>query len=212
MLSLNPTFVDLDAPDTRSLLDRARGGDSAAFGEICRAYETRLLRQAMTLCGNETAAEELAEETLVEAWKSLGRYRGRCRFFTWLCAIQLNRWRNALRKQRPWPLAMLPGREREQYLKHLADLPDAGPLPDEAVQARQQAAAIWRCVQTLPLKQQQVIYLRFYVDDSLPGMAAALGCSLGTIKSRLFHALDKLRDMREMGAQFSELKMRQETL
>src|SRR5215469_957198 len=103
----------MDAPDTRSLLDRAHGGDVAAFGEICRAYETRLLRQAMTLCGNEAMAEELAQDTLVEAWKSLRRYNERCQFFTWLCAILLNRWRNTVRKKRPAPFSALPRHEHD---------------------------------------------------------------------------------------------------
>ncbi len=212
MLSLNSTFVDLEAPETRSLLDQARDGDAEAFGEICRAYETRLLRQAMTLCGNESMAEELAQDTLVEAWKSLRRYSGRCQLFTWLCAILLNRWRNTLRKKRPWVFARLGGHEREQFLKTLADLPDACPRPDQAAQMQEQARLIWQCVQTLPLKQQRVIYLRFYVDESLEGIAVALGCSLGTIKSRLYHALDKLRAMRELDAQFSYLKAQGETL
>jgi DNA-directed RNA polymerase specialized sigma24 family protein len=53
----------------------------------------------------------------------------------------------------------------------------------------------------LPAKQQQVIHLRFYVDDSLGGIAAALGCSVGTVKSRLFNALDKLRGMNALGEQ-----------
>src|SRR5439155_12223354 len=43
----------------------------------------------------------------------------------------------------------------------------------------------------LPAKHERVIYLRFYVDDSLEGIAAALGCSVGTVKSRLFHALER---------------------
>jgi RNA polymerase sigma-70 factor (ECF subfamily) len=58
----------------------------------------------------------------------------------------------------------------------------------------------------LPAKHQQVVYLRFYVDDSLEGIAAALGCPVGTVKSRLFHALDKLRGMSAMTAQFVDLK------
>jgi RNA polymerase sigma-70 factor (ECF subfamily) len=58
----------------------------------------------------------------------------------------------------------------------------------------------------LPTKHQQVIYLRFYVDNSLEGIAAALGCSVGTVKSRLFHALDKLRGMNALNAQWANLK------
>ena len=63
-----------------------------------------------------------------------------------------------------------------------------------------------QCVQALPAKHQQVIYLRFYVDDSLEGIAAALGCSVGTVKSRLFHALDKLRKMNAFSTQLSDFK------
>jgi len=206
VFSLNPAYVEIETTQTRSLLDQARSGDAEAFGEICRAYETRLLRQAMTLCGNESAAEELAQDTLVEAWKSLRRYNGRCQFFTWLCAILLNRYRNTLRKKRPMADAMLDKQERDELQNRITNFPDQHPMPDQAAQIREQAASIWRCVQTLPAKQQQIVYLRFYVDDSLEGIASALGCSVGTIKSRLFHALDKLRNMHALGSQFSDLK------
>ena len=72
--------------------------------------------------------------------------------------------------------------------------------PDEAAQRREQAALVRRCVEALPPKHQQVVHLRFYVDDSLEGIAAALGCSVGTVKSRLFHALNKLRGMKAAGS------------
>jgi RNA polymerase sigma-70 factor (ECF subfamily) len=97
VFSLSPTFVETEIPEMRSLLDQARAGDAEAFGEICRVHGTRLLRQAVALCGNLTLAEDLAQDTLVEAWKCLRRYNGRCQFFTWLCAILLNRYRNVLR-------------------------------------------------------------------------------------------------------------------
>jgi len=69
-----------------------------------------------------------------------------------------------------------------------------------------------QCVQALPAKHQQVIYLRFYVDDSLEGIAAALGCPVGTVISRLFHALDKLRKMDAFSVQLSDFKMKGEML
>lgn len=52
------------------------------------------------------------------------------------------------------------------------------------------------CADSLPPKQRQVVYLRFYVDDSLEAIASAVGCSVGTVKSRLFYALEKLRRMK----------------
>jgi RNA polymerase sigma-70 factor (ECF subfamily) len=204
--ALNPTFVEIETPNTRSLLDQARAGDARAFGEICRVHGTRLLRQAVALCGNVTLAEDLAEDTLVEAWRSLHRYNGRCQFFTWLCAILLNRYRNALRKNRLWPASTPGGRDQDEFEKHTGNLADRAALPDQAVERREQAALVRQCVQALPAKHQQVIHLRFYVDDSLEGIAAALGCSVGTVKSRLFHALEKLRKMNAFSGLLSDFK------
>jgi RNA polymerase sigma-70 factor, ECF subfamily len=189
----------MEAPDTRSLLELARAGDTGAYGEICRAYETRLLRHALGLCGNVSLAEELAQDTLVEAWKSLRRYNGRCQFFTWLCAILLNRYRNTLREKRPLPLSALTGNDQVVFETHLAGLADPNSRPDQTVQSREQAGTIRACLAALPPKHQQVIYLRFYVDDSLEEIAGALGCSVGTVKSRLFNALEKLRRMNALG-------------
>lgn len=198
--------MEMEIPDTRSLLDRARSGDAEAFGEICRVHETHLLRQAITLCGDVTLAEDLAQETLVEAWKCLRRYNGRCQLFTWLCAILLNRYRNTMREKRPQPFSAFHQHDQDGFEKGIANLSDRISSPDEAAQLREQAALVQKCIQALPAKHQQVIYLRFYVDDSLEGIAAALGCSVGTVKSRLFHALDKLRGMNALSAQFPNLK------
>lgn len=198
--------VENENPDTLELLALARAGDAEAFGEICRVHGTPLLRQAVALCGNLTLAEDLAQDTLVEAWKGLHRYNGRCQFFTWLCAILLNRYRNVLRANRLRPAASLGARNQDEFEKHTGNLPDHAALPDQAVELREQAVLVRQCVQALPAKHQQVIYLRFYVDDSLEGIAAALGCSVGTVKSRLFHALDKLRKMNAFSTQRSDFK------
>ncbi len=180
-----------------SLLELARAGDVEAYGELCRTYETPLLRHATQLCEDGTLAEDLAQETLVEGLKSLHRYNGRCRFFTWLCAILHNRYRNTLRRKQPWPISVLFSRETEAKAA-LPSVTDNQLQPDEATTVSEQAALVWRCVQALPSKQRQVVLLRFYVDDSLEGIAQAVGCSVGTVKSRLFHALEKLRRMKEL--------------
>ena len=195
MLTLNPTLTETTPSETRGFLAQARAGDAEAFGEVCRAYETRLLRQAMALCGSAALAEDLAQDTLVEAWRCLHRYNGRCQFFTWLCAILLNHYRNTVRQKRPMPFSAFQAHDQQGLRDSIGQLADGESLPDEAAQRREQAALVQRCIQALPAKHQQVIHLRFYVDDSLEGIAAALDCSVGTVKSRLFHALDKLRGM-----------------
>jgi RNA polymerase sigma-70 factor (ECF subfamily) len=206
VFSLNPTFVELETPDTRSLLDQARAGDTEAFCEICRVYETRLLRQAVALCRNTTLAEDLAQDTLIDAWKCLRRYNGRCQFFTWLCAILLNRYRNTIRRKRPLFFSTLSGHDRDEFQNRIDNLPGRDFPPNDAVELREEAELVRKCIEKLPAKHQQVIYLRFYAGDSLEGIAAALGCSVGTVKSRLFHALDKLRAMNALSAQFAHVK------
>ena len=206
MFGLNPTFVEIAPLETSDLLEQARAGDAEAFGEVCRMYETRLLRQAMGLCGQASLAEDLAQDTLVEAWKCLRRYNGQCQFFTWLCAILLNRYRNTVRARRSLRLSAWPEHDRHEFEEGFGRLIDPDSLPDVAAQHRERAALVRSCIEALPTKQQQVIYLRFYVDDSLGGIAVALGCSVGTVKSRLFHALDKLRGMNALSEQRGNLR------
>lgn len=200
MPDLSSTIVESDSSVTRDLLGLARAGDAEAFGEVCRLYETRLLMQGLAICGDFTKAEDLAQDTLVEAWKSLKRYNGQCRFFTWLCAILLNRYRNMRRARRPLAFSALVQLDQEQFQNQIDRLPSPEPLPDYAAALEEQALLVRKCIQALPPKHQQVVYLRFYADDSLEGIAAALGCSVGTVKSRLFNVLDKLRRMRALTA------------
>jgi RNA polymerase sigma-70 factor (ECF subfamily) len=188
-------FVAIEIPEARSFLEQAQAGDAEAFGELCRAYETRLLRQAVALCGDVALAEDLAQDTFIAAWKSVRRYNGKCQFFTWLCAILLHRHHNVHRRRRPSPLSALAGHDRDELQDRIDNVAGSDDPPDQAAQRRERAAQVQACIQALPPKHQQVIYLRFYVDDSLEGIAAALGCSVGTVKSRLFYALDKLRCM-----------------
>ena len=206
VFGLNPTFVEIAPSETSDLLEQARAGDAEAFGEVCRMYETRLLRQAMALCGQASLAEDLAQDTLVEAWKCLRHFNGQCQFFTWLCAILLNRYRNTVRARRSLPFSACPEHDRHEFEEGFGRLIDPDSLPDEVAQRGERAALVRRCIEALPTKQQQVVYLRFYVDDSLGGIAVALGCSVGTVKSRLFHALDKLRGMNALSEQRGNLK------
>src|SRR5256884_2655362 len=150
VFTLNPAFVEIDTSDTRSLLEQAHSGDTKAFGEVCRVYETRLLRQAIALCGNTTLAEDLAQDTLVEAWRSLRRYNGRCQFFTWLCAILLHRHRNCLRRKPGVSLSSLQGADQIEVQNRLNTLVDSGLSPDEAAQQREESTLVLQCIQALP--------------------------------------------------------------
>jgi RNA polymerase sigma-70 factor, ECF subfamily len=202
MFTVDPGSVEAEAiADSTGLVALAKRGDVDAFCRLCDENEVRVFRQAVALCGDLTMAEDLAQETFVEAWKCLSRFNERCQFFTWLCAILLHRYQNVVRRRRPLPLSSLskPDKENADYL--LDHLVDQRASPDEIAACVEQALALRECIQQLPAKHREVIYLRFYVGDSLEGIAAVLGCSIGTVKSRLFHALERLRSMRRIASE-----------
>ena len=191
--------ITADRPEiasTPDLLTRARAGESSAFCQLAAEHERRLLQQACGLTRDLSAAEDLVSETLVEAWRSLARYNGACRFSTWLFAILLHRHQKALRhaRSRPIPLASLPSVKADQCQQAQENLPTPGPSPAEEAMRKEAADRLRQAVEALPEKHQQVILLRFFEDASLPEIAVLLDCSVGTVKSRLHYALENLRE------------------
>jgi RNA polymerase sigma-70 factor (ECF subfamily) len=189
---------DRSEPATElELLSRARDGEAPAFCLLIEPRQARLLRQAVALAGDLSAAEDLVSETLVEAWKSLSRYDETCRLSTWLYAILLHRYQKAVRRARSRPLSLagLPFFEAAQHHERQQTVPASGPSPAEVAAQNEVFVRLRQCVERLPDKHRQIILLRFFEDASLPDMATLLGCSVGTVKSRLHHALEKLRKM-----------------
>jgi RNA polymerase sigma-70 factor (ECF subfamily) len=184
--------------ESQQLLQRARGGDAEAFCVLAQAHEQRLFQQAAALCCNPTTAEDLAADTILEAWKSIGRFDGSCQFSTWLYAILLHRHQKLVRRQRsrPVPLSRLPVGEDDASKQLLERLPDTQPSSSDVLARTDDAERLHEAVQALPEKHRQVVKLRFFEDAALPEIAAVLGLSVGTVKSRLHHALEKLRKMK----------------
>lgn len=180
------------------LLARAREGDAEAFCLVAEGCEGRLFRQAVALCRDESAAEDLVVETLGEAWKSLARYDGVCRFSTWLYGILVHRYLKQVRRagNQPVPFSRLGVEEAISGREVLENLPASQPGPLEEAERGELAVRLGQAMAALPDIHRQVILLRFYEGASLAEMAALLDCSVGTVKSRLHHALEKLRRMK----------------
>ncbi len=181
-----------------NLFSRARTGETQAFCLLIEPLQARLLRQAAALAGEVSTAEDLVSETLVEAWKSLARYDETCRFSTWLYAILLHRHQKSVRRaqSRPISLARLPLAETQELRDRHENIVATEISPAEAATRHEWFSALRQGVEELPAKHRQVVLLRFFEDASLPDMATVLGCSTGTVKSRLHHALEKLRKMK----------------
>ncbi|HTQ52186.1 MAG TPA: sigma-70 family RNA polymerase sigma factor [Candidatus Acidoferrales bacterium] len=183
---------------TPELLARARAGDADGFCLLIEPLQARLLRQAAALTGDLNLAEDLVSETLVEAWKSFPRYNASCQLSTWLYAILLHRYQKSVRRARSRPIALawLSLFEARNSCRKQENIIAAEPSPEEAVIQNETFAQLRQCIDLLPEKHTRVILLRFFEDASLADMALVLGCSVGTVKSRLHHALEKLRKMK----------------
>lgn len=181
--------MTFDAATEAELICHAQRGVSAAFVDLSRAHAERLYRSAWALCRDRQLAEDLAQETLLEAWQSLRRFDGRCRFATWLYGILRHRTLKALSRQ-------------ARSCQPRAELdPDSvrSPLssdPARAAPDQEDAARIRRAVDTLPEEHRVVIELRFFAAASLDEIAQVLNIPLGTVKSRLHHGLEKLRQQK----------------
>lgn len=184
-----------DHVENADLLARARTGDAEAFCLVAEYHEAQLLRQALALSGDQSVAEDITQETLIEAWKSIARFDGTCRFSTWLYAILLHRhlkWCRSVRR-RPVIFSSLANAEETDTPAPEPTLPTGTNDPaDDLLQ--KEFCEEWRAaIEGLPELHQQVILLRFYGDASLEDIARLQNCALGTVKSRLHYALDKLR-------------------
>lgn len=188
----------LDTRSTQELLARARAGDAVAFCRLVEDCQTRLFRQAVALVGDVSAAEDLVEETLVEAWRCLCNYDGTCRLTTWLYAILLHQFQKSRHRarSRPVPLASLPRAEAAEREAESERQPAHDASPADIAEMNEEARQLRVCVEALSEKHRQVVRLRFFEDASLSDVTIVLGCSLGTVKSRLHHALEKLRQMK----------------
>jgi RNA polymerase sigma-70 factor (ECF subfamily) len=173
------------SPDTDDdLIHRAQLGDIAAFRLLAVRYQSFLLGCAYSRCRNRDLADDLAQETLIAAWRSLHRFDGRCRFSTWLFGIL----RNCNLKQ--------VAKRGQSGLddSSLDVVPAATSSPAQVAEQADDARQLREAVAMLPEEHRLVIELRFFAGASLEEIAAELNCPLGTVKSRLHHGLEKLRN------------------
>lgn len=150
---------------------RAAGEDLAAFGALVRAHEARLRAYLRRLAGDE--ADDLAQEALLAAWRSLGKWRGEGRFGHWLRAIATRKFLDRCR---------MTGKEHSDY----ADAPHS--LPE----GLDQQLAINRALASLPPRERAAALLVFAEGHSHGEAAAAMAVPLGTLKSLVARARTRL--------------------
>ena len=168
-------------PDA-ALVEAIRSGDRAAFNQVVTKYQRPLYYLALRYLKNEADAADVAQRSFVRVYKSIGSFRGKSSFRTWLYRIAINLSLNHLRDHR---------REHASEIAEDAlatDAIGAGRLQD-AEQSRQLRAAI----DQLPPKQRMVLELRIYDELPFKEVAALADCTENAAKVNFHHAMKRLR-------------------
>jgi RNA polymerase sigma-70 factor (ECF subfamily) len=171
----------------KELLARARAGDQAAFAELCKRSERRLLGMARRIVRNEEDAQDAVQEALLNAFLNLSRFDERSSFFTWAARIAINSSLMQLRKRRQFFL-----RFTDEASEGLA-LKDPAPDAEALLAEKDEQRVLHEAIRSLPRKLRIVVELKQFRDYSLEETAAALSISSPAVKARFFRAKETLR-------------------
>lgn len=174
---------------------QARNGSQAAWAQIVQTHQQPIFRLAYLILGNAEDAEDVAQETFVRAHRAAHRFDPTQPLRPWLLQIARRLAYNRQRSLRRYWRAVT--RLLDEPSLHLSAAHMAAG-DDPAIQAQSQADRLWRVVQRLRQPEQEVIYLRYFLDLSTAESAAALAVAEGTVKSRLHRARQALQ--RELAA------------
>jgi RNA polymerase sigma-70 factor, ECF subfamily len=193
------TEATLGQPDVSDvdLVTRCQAGDTEAFDELVTRYRTRVFGMIYNMVHSEQDAWDLAQDSFLKAWKSIKRFRGRSSFYTWIYRIVMNVTIDWLRKKQ----VKGGGSEFDDsiQLKEVEPasktVPKSEALPHEMMARSEIRARIDKAIAQLSPEQRAVILMKEIDDMQYHEIAEALGCSIGTVMSRLFYARKKLQNL-----------------
>jgi RNA polymerase sigma-70 factor (ECF subfamily) len=176
--------------------------DPAYFKAVVRRYEGRIYNAVVRIVGNAEEAEEVVQDTFMKLHQHLPKFRAESSFAAWIFSIAHNacmdRMRTRLRRK-PFQFWVFdPQSAQDTEDSHIVvQAADPGPTPSEQLDASEQEALIERSLQTLPESQRVVVVLHDIEGFSYHEIAAIVGTSVGTVRSRLHYGRTKLRELLE---------------
>ena len=180
--------------DDKLLVGYAQKGHAKAFSELVRRHHVRVFHTAFGMVGNREDADDLAQLAFIKAFQSLHRFKGQALFSTWLYRISINCCLDWIKSQQrkydvkmddEWWYKQADGEALFADTKRTDYLVEQGELRDVLAHAMSQMPPIFR----------SVLVLRELNGLSYQEIASVEGCSVGTVKSRLFRARIQLRKL-----------------
>jgi RNA polymerase sigma-70 factor, ECF subfamily len=178
----------MDNDRVKQLLVRIGRQDQAAFEELYKAFSRKVYAYALNMLRDHVRAEEVLVDTMHLVWRNPAQFRGDSQFSTWLIGIARNKALMVFRSQRP--------DESHDDLEDIAET-EAGDESEEGfaqLAQRQRADGVRHCMDRLSDEHRECMHLVFYEGYSLAEVAAVQRCPENTVKTRLFHARQKIKN------------------
>jgi len=182
---------DLSSADERVLVRSAQQGDMAAFEELVARHRDKIYARAYSMMKNEEEAIDLSQEAWVKGWQRLKQFQGESSFGTWMTRIVINLCLDQLRKQK---------RQRTESIEAMDEesggverqMPVVTVNPTAGLERRELRERIDRAMGQLSYEHRTVLILHEFEEMEYKEIAKTMGCSIGTVMSRLFYARRKL--------------------
>lgn len=181
-------------PDVDGLVRKARAGDMEAVDGLVRVFQKPVFNMIYRMVGNYEDAADLTQQAFIRMWRAIGKFRGESRFSTWLFALALNTSRSGLRRLRRISDAEQVRIDRDPDSGTAPfDPPDDRDLPEKALERKETVRRIEAVILALPEEYRSVITLRDLHGLAYDEIAESIGCSIGTVKSRLSRARQRVK-------------------
>lgn len=174
------------------LIRRFRDGESQAFNGLVGRWHRRLYNFILRHVGDREEAQDLCQKAFIRAYRNIRRLRHPEKFSSWLYQIAVNTCRDELRRRQRHPTLSL--ESLEQVANGRPALKSSASA-DARVHERDLRDLLNRALQSIPEEQRVVVVMKEYQHLKFTEIAAALGLSVNTVKSRLYYGLNNLRKL-----------------
>jgi RNA polymerase sigma-70 factor (ECF subfamily) len=175
------------------LVERFKRGDERAFDSLVNRHYQRVCNILAHSFRPASNVEDLAQEVFIKAYNALRNYRGGAAFSTWLYRIAINVGLDELRREKRRRFFSLPLKEGGEGARDGTERLTSDDRAEAAIERRELAELLEKAMRKLSQKHRIVFALREVEGFTYKEIAGVLKCSVGTVKSRLFHARLKLR-------------------
>ncbi len=172
------------------IVRQVQDGDSSAFESLVLSHQTKVYNLSLRMVGNEDDALDMAQESFIRAYNSIGSFRGDCRFSVWLYRLTTNICLDFLRSESR--KAHISLTYAEDDCERELEIPDERFSPQSEAERAELRAAVRRGMKHLPADYRAILLLREIDGLSYDEIGKALELEAGTVKSRIFRARKKL--------------------